>query len=321
VLFRSLSEAITLTRVFINDGPVVQVKDTRGLIKVLRTPALDNEITYSGPMAVLTSHASASASEILAAALQDYGRAVIIGNKSTFGKGTVQSVVDLDQYMPSIMRAFKPGSLKLTIQKFYRVTGGSTQDRGVIPDIRLPSMMDLMDLTEASLKNAMPYDEIEPAAFQRMDTVQPVLKRLASASAERVAASPEFAYIREDMERHKKQQADKSISLNENARRAEKKEDDDRIQARKAQRLARKKPKLTETEITLASIDGKPTPPAVALSSATKAAAGLEDEEEVKDPSAPDVYLDESLRVVADWAAQVSGRRTSAGAPKTVDIP
>ncbi|MDD5656473.1 MAG: carboxy terminal-processing peptidase, partial [Elusimicrobia bacterium] len=312
----SLAEAISLTRVFINDGPVVQVKDTRGLVKVLRTPSLEKDTTYQGPMAVLTSHASASASEILAAALQDYGRAVVIGNKSTYGKGTVQSVVELDQYMPSVMRAFKPGSLKLTIQKFYRVTGGSTQDRGVIPDIRLPSMMDLMDITESALKNALPYDEITPAPFRRLDAVKPVLKRLTEDCAERVAASPEFDYIREDMERYKKQQADKTISLDENARRAEKKAEDDRLAARKAARLARKKPKLAEIDITLAAIDGVAPPAPPATSTATKAAAGPADEdEEVKDPSAPDVALEESLRVVSDWIRLTTRQRAADNTP------
>jgi len=319
----SLSEAIALTRVFIGAGPVVQVKDARGLIKVLSTPALENDTTYAGPMLVLTSHASASASEILAAALQDYGRAVIAGDKSTFGKGTVQSVVELDQYLPSAMRSFKPGSLKLTIQKFYRVLGGSTQNRGVIPDMRMPAVADFMDVTETSLKNALPYDDTAPAPYQRLDTVTPYLAQLDKASAARVAASPEFGYIREDSERYKKQQADKAISLNEGRRLAEKQADEERAKRRKAERAARKRPKLQEVEITLASIDGKPPPaaPAVAASTAAKTGAGTGEDEENKDPSAPDVYLEESVRVVSDWVALTAGRSQAAAETKASPKP
>jgi carboxyl-terminal processing protease len=312
----SLSEAVALTRVFINDGAVVQVKDTRGFTRVLRTPALESDVTYAGPMLVLTSHASASASEILAAALQDYGRAAVAGNKSTFGKGTVQSVVELDQYLPTAMHAYKPGSLKLTIQKFYRISGGSTQNRGVIPDIRMPAVADGMDVTETSLKNAMPYDEVEPVRYAKLDTVTPVLAQLVKGSQERVAAAPEFAYIREDSERYKKQQADKAISLNEAKRRAEKQADEDRAKQRKAERAARKTPKPAEVEITLESLEGKPAAAAVPASTGTKTGDLNGDEEETKDPSAPDVYLDEAVRIVADWIALTSGRGQAASRPK-----
>ena len=141
----ALSEAISLTGLFIPPGPVVQVKDARGVIRSLNH---SNSMIYSGPMVVLTSRASASASEIFAAALQDYGRAVIVGDKSTFGKGTVQTLIDLSQYIP---RSYdkSPGALKLTIQKFYRVSGGSTQNKGVIPDVQLPSIEDYMDISSS----------------------------------------------------------------------------------------------------------------------------------------------------------------------------
>jgi len=301
----SLSEAVALTRVFINDGAVVQVKDTRGFTRVLRTPALENDVSYAGPMLVLTSHASASASEILAAALQDYGRAVIAGNKSTFGKGTVQSVVELDQYMPSALREHKPGSLKLTIQKFYRISGGSTQNRGVIPDIRMPAVADSMDMTETSLKNAMPYDEVEPVPYQKLDKVTPVLAQLDKDSQVRVAASPEFGYIREDIERYQKQQKDKALSLNEGKRRAEKTADEDRAKNRKAARAARKTPKFPEVEITLEALISKPAATAVQASTQAKTADLNGEEEENKDPSAPDVYRDEAARIVADWISLI----------------
>jgi carboxyl-terminal processing protease len=313
----SLSEAVALTRVFINDGAVVQVKDTRGFIRVLRTPAPENGVSYSGPMLVLTSRASASASEILAAALQDYGRAVIAGNKSTFGKGTVQSVVDLDQYMPSALHAYKPGSLKLTIQKFYRISGGSTQNRGVTPDIRMPAVADFMDGTETSLKNAMPYDEVEPVPYQKLDTVTPVLGQLEKDSQGRVAASPEFGYISEDSERYRKQQKDKAVSLNEGKRRAEKTADEERTKKRKTERAARKSPKFPEVEITLETLDNKPAAAAVQASTQTKTGDLNGEEEENKDPSAPDVYLEEAARIVSDWIALIPGRGQAASRPKT----
>ncbi len=301
----SLSEAVALTRVFINDGAVVQVKDTRGFTRVLRTPAPESDVSYAGPMLVLTSRASASASEILAAALQDYGRAVIAGHKSTFGKGTVQSVVELDQYMPSALREHKPGSLKLTIQKFYRISGGSTQNRGVIPDIRMPAVADSMDMTETSLKNAMPYDEVEPVPYQKLDKVTPVLAQLDKDSQVRVAASPEFGYIREDIERYQKQQKDKALSLNEGKRRAEKTADEDRAKNRKAARAARKTPKFPEVEITLEALISKPAATAVQASTQAKTADLNGEEEENKDPSAPDVYRDEAARIVADWISLI----------------
>jgi carboxyl-terminal processing protease len=312
----SLSEAVALTRVFAEDGPVVQVKDTRGFIRVLRTPAPENNTFYSGPMLVLTSRASASASEILAAALQDDGRAVIAGNKSTFGKGTVQSVVELDQYMPSALHAYKPGSLKLTIQKFYRVSGGSTQNRGVIPDIQMPAVADSLDMTETSLKNAMPYDEVEPVPHQKLDMVTPVLAQLEKDSQQRMETSPEFGYIREDIDRYLKEQKDKPISLNEAVRRAEKAADEERAKKRKAERAARKAPKFPEVEITLETLDKKPAAAAVQASTQTKTADLNGEEEENKDPSAPDVYLDEAARIVADWVSLTPGHEQTAHRPQ-----
>ena len=244
----SLAEAVSLVDLFIGQGPVVQVKDNRGLIKVLSDT--QSGAPYSGPLVVLTSRVAASASEITAAALQDYGRAVVVGEKNTFGKGTVQSIIELNRFFPEAMRSYKPGALKLTIQKFYRISGGSTQDRGVVPDIRLPSVEDYMDITETSLKNHMPYDEIEPAPFRRADWVSSAkLQELSKASSERVASSPEFSYVREDIERYKQRKEDKFVSLNEAKRLAEKKADDERSQRRKKERLARKEKPLDGPEL------------------------------------------------------------------------
>ncbi|MBI4375480.1 MAG: carboxy terminal-processing peptidase [Elusimicrobia bacterium] len=298
----SLSESVALTGLFIPEGPVVQVRDARGIVRILRDS--DPSLAYGGPLVVLTSRASASASEILAANLQDFGRAVVVGEKSTFGKGTVQSIIELSQYLPGALRNFKPGAVKLTIQKFYRISGGSTQNRGVIPDISLPSLSDYVDATESSLDHAMPYDEIEPSPYQRLDHVTPEkIKELSRASAERVKDSPEFAYVQEDVERFKKQKEEKIISLNEKKRLAERDADEARSIARKKERAARKAAPLAAMEINLQSIDNPAAAPAVVISTAAEAAqAGTSKEggEYEKAPPTPDFVLEESVNILAD---------------------
>jgi carboxyl-terminal processing protease len=304
----SLAEAVSLTGLFIKDGPVVQVKDARGTIRVLRDT--DEGQEYDGPLVVLTSRGSASAAEIFAAAMQDYGRAVLVGDKSTFGKGTVQSVLELNQYLPPAYRAYKPGALKITVQKFYRVSGGSTQNRGVIPDIHLPSGGDLSDMTESAQKNALPYDEIEPAPRDRAGSVDGKISPLEKASADRVAASKEFAWIREDLERWEKQKKDKTISLNEKKRLAESRADEDRADARKKERAAMKVKPFSFDEITLALLDGKAKAPAPSTSTATASTLD-EDEGYERSPDAPDAVLEETLRVATDLAASVSPGATA----------
>ncbi|MBI2386265.1 MAG: carboxy terminal-processing peptidase [Elusimicrobia bacterium] len=297
----SLSEAVSLTGLFINAGPVVQVKDARGTIKLLRDT--DSMTGFDGPMIVLTAHGSASASEIFAAALQDYGRGIVVGENKTFGKGTVQSVLELNQYLPPAYRSYKPGALKLTIQKFYRVSGGSTQHRGVLPDIHIPFYGDISESTESSQKSALPYDEVEPAPYDRSATLQARLSTLAKASTARVAASREFQWIKEDMARWEKQKKDKALSLNEKARLAERKTDEERSAARKKERAARKDKPFASEEITLAILDGKA--PAVSTATAATPPAPLDDDEDAPGASsdAPDSVLDETLRIAADLTA------------------
>jgi len=299
----SLSEAVSLSGLFIKEGPVVQVKDARGTIRVLRNT--DAAPSYDGPLVVLTSRGSASAAEIYTAAMQDYGRGVIVGDKSTFGKGTVQSVLELEEYLPPAYRSIRPGALKLTVQKFYRVSGGSTQNRGVIPDIHLPSGGDLSETTESAQSNALPYDEIEPAEFARAGSIDGRVPALGKASAGRVAASREFRWIREDLERWEKQKKDKSLSLNEKKRLTERKADEERAEARKKDRAALKIKPLAYEEITLAMLDGKA--PAVAASTATahSPAASADDDEGLPEraPDAPDAVLEETLHIATDLAA------------------
>ncbi|MFA6317720.1 MAG: carboxy terminal-processing peptidase [Elusimicrobiota bacterium] len=300
----SLTEAISLTGLFIKEGPVVEVRDSAGSVTVLKDN--DGEVLYNGPLIVLTSRASASASEILAGALQDYRRAVIVGEKSTFGKGTVQSMIDLEEYMPPFFRAGKSGALKLTIQKFYRISGESTQNRGVVPDIHLPSVTDFMDITESSLKNALPFDTMKPSEYVRLDDVTAALHGLKKASKSRVASSREFAWVREDIDRYRKQKDDKTVSLNESKRLREKEADAARTKDRKKARADLKAPVPEFKEITLDILDGVPpkvaasTQTAAGVAKSTATAAGGKDAEDYEKAPSPDFILDEALNILGD---------------------
>jgi carboxyl-terminal processing protease len=238
----SLEEAINLTGLFIPRGPVVQAKDPSGKITVNsdKNPSL----AYDGPMVVVMNRLSASASEIFAAALQDYGRAVIVGDERSFGKGTVQTVVDLDKTMALPFFNIKPkqssGALKLTIQKFYRIRGGSTQIKGVESDIVLPSRTDNPEIGEGSLKNPLDYDEVAPVVPpDAARSASLFIEELRSRSQDRISADPEFAYVNEDMQRLRERLRKNSISTNEKTRRQELADDKKRKEARKEERLAR----------------------------------------------------------------------------------
>ncbi|MFN3579317.1 MAG: carboxy terminal-processing peptidase [Pseudomonas sp.] len=201
----SLQEATELTGLFIDRGPTVQVRDTKGRVQVLD----DNEpgILYSGPMAVLVNRLSASASEIFAGAMQDYGRAVVIG-EPTFGKGTVQSIQPLNH-----------GELKLTLAKFYRVSGQSTQNRGVIPDIIYPSLLETTEIGESNLPRALPWDTIAPATYQADRQLTPFIKQLADRHNERAATDSEFTYTLARVDLNRTMQEREYLPLNEFKRR------------------------------------------------------------------------------------------------------
>ncbi len=212
----SLSEAIDLTGLFVGKGPVVQQRDAEGKIKVesddLSTPA------WTGPVGVLINRGSASASEIFAAAIQDYGRGVIVGEPS-FGKGTVQTVVDLDQVAKNSKPKF--GQLKLTIAQFFRVDGGTTQLRGVMPDIGLPGLSDPKTLGEASYDNALPWAQIKPAKYTAAGNTAALLPQLKSRHDARTQNDPDFQRFVEDAAELKAQREKRVISLNETERRNE----------------------------------------------------------------------------------------------------
>ena len=235
----SLEEAINMTGLFIKRGPVVQAVDWRG--NKTEKASRNNEATYDGPLVVLTNRASASASEIFAAALQDYGRAVIVGDQSTFGKGTVQQlrpVLSNSLLLPFNRETNQQGALKLTIQTFYRINGDSTQRDGVVPDIVLPSMLDIADIGEASLPNALKVDPIPPAQYTEFFIKPLPLNVLNDASAARIANGKNFDYILETIAKEKKRIDENTISINMETREKEAEEDEVEREKRKEERIA-----------------------------------------------------------------------------------
>jgi carboxyl-terminal processing protease len=221
----ALSEAIEVSGLFIDRGPVVQVKEQNGRIK-----SHDDEETgveYAGPLVVLCNRLSASASEIFAAAVKDYGRGIVVGDTTTHGKGTVQNVMPVANQMFRVLPGAKDrGALKLTINQFYRVNGDSTQNRGVQSDVVLPSLIDHMDLGESFLDNALAFDHIAPARHADYDMTSPqVIAALKEASQKRVAADPKFQSREKDIERYLAKKNRKTVSLNEETMRKERDED------------------------------------------------------------------------------------------------
>lgn len=255
---------------------MVQVAGSDGSIRVEEDT--DPSLAYDGPLIVLISRFSASASEIVAGALQDYGRAIIVGDSSTFGKGTVQNLDPLRVFMRlSKSDTNDPGALKITIRKFYRASGASTQKKGVLADIVLPSVLNYWkDIGESSLENPLPWDMIPSARYEKLNRVQPYLSDLLRRSTERIATNQDFAYIREDIDQYRKLEADKTLSLNEQQRLREKKEAETRDKARNQERLARPEPDERVYEITLkaAGLPGLPPPVQRTNSLAMKGTSG-----------------------------------------------
>ena len=212
----SLEEAVKLTGLFIKDGPVVIARNPDGRTRAERDT--DPEQIYDGPLVVMVNRFSASASEIAAAALQDYGRAVIVGDSSTHGKGTVQN---LNPLQPIIEQdgggvTNDPGTIKITIRKFYRISGGSTQFKGVVPDIVLPNTWNYSTLVgESAMDNALTWDTIDAVAHADYAMTQPFIAPLLGASEARLRNSPDFQYVREDIDQLLKFKLDKSAPLNE----------------------------------------------------------------------------------------------------------
>ena len=292
----SLEEAIRLTGLFIKKGPVVQSKDYNKKIDVMSDT--DPSITYNGPMVVLTSHLSASASEIFAGALQDYNRALVVGDKSTFGKGTVQTILDVGKFMsPFGFKQADAGALKLTIQKFYRPSGHSTQLKGVESDIVLPSRLAHLDVGEDALKYPLDYDEVKVSDYEKWPGPQPELADLRARSAARVKADPEFGYIEQDITKLETMQKNNTLSLNKAEREKELAADKKRIEDIKAERLARHEEKPVTYILTLADVS-KPK-------LETLAAVEKKDKDKEKDKKA--AKADNADAKAADPAAAATG--------------
>lgn len=322
-----LEQATRLAGLFIDQGPVVQVKAYDGRKLVLPDP--DRGVVYDGPLIVLVSHLSASASEIVAAALQDHGRALIIGDQHTHGKGTVQTLVHLD---PFIRRdeVEEPGSLKFTVQTFYRINGGTTQKHGVIPDVKLPSTFDYLEMGEAYLPNALEVKPIEPAFYRPMNLVKPYVEQLAAASESRIAKDQEFKYIAQDIGLLKKQLEDRRVSLNLEKRLTEKSEQEKRKEERKEERAAHPPDDKNVFDFELDDVDsGKPL---VSLAAVKKkeAAKRAAEEKAAKDPgdkadedtdpdddvNAPDPHLAETLHILSDYVRLAHGATLAVNTPK-----
>ena len=258
----SLEEAIRLTGLFIDGGPVVQAKNAKGRItnKKSKVP----NAFYDGPLVVLTDRSSASASEIFAAALQDYGRAIVVGDKSTFGKGTVQTVMPVKNYMPAIFpkdTKDRAGAIKVTIQKFYRIAGGSTQLKGVVPDIILPSYRDALETGEESLPNALEHDSIDKMNYDSLN-LQETRQQLLKLSEQRVKTDKEFNYIVEDNKRYKEINDRNEVSLNIEKRLEENKKEKQRRKDRNTDRKKlfeeiekKEKGKFKVTRLTLDNVN------------------------------------------------------------------
>lgn len=257
----SLEEAIRLAGLFIKEGPVVQIRHWDGDIE--QRNDTDPSIAYRGPLILLTSRFSASASEIVAGALQDYGRALIVGDSSTFGKGTAQQLFSLSKVPALSELGHDPGTLKLTNSKFYRASGGSTEWRGVAADIVLPSLWnDSTEVGESTLDNSMPWDTITSSTYEKVNMVQTDLGELSKRSAERVATNSEFAYLREDIARAQKERADKTVSVNEKQQLRDREDLIAQHKQREQERAKHKVTAPTEYDLTVAEAEkpGLPKP-------------------------------------------------------------
>ncbi|MDR3212629.1 MAG: carboxy terminal-processing peptidase [Azoarcus sp.] len=279
----SLDEAVSLTGLFIDTGPIVIQHNARGQTRVERD--LVPGMAWDGPLAVLVNRASASASEIFAAAIQDYGRGIVIGEDS-FGKGTVQTLIDLDELEHNTQRRY--GELKMTIAQFFRISGGTTQLRGVSPDIALPSLIDTRNFGESAYDNALPWTRIGPADYRSAGSIVPLLPTLSLRHEQRVAHDKGFHQFLEEANDLKTLRERKTISLNESARRAER----DRLEARAKARDKNGDPNSGEvSETEEVGDDGL-------LASERSLSSELAAEKARK--AARDVILDETANILGD---------------------
>ncbi|MFD2932737.1 carboxy terminal-processing peptidase [Spirosoma flavum] len=271
----SLTEAINLTGLFIPKGPVVQVRESTGETEVYTDP--DPSVSYEGPMAVLVNRFSASASEIFAAAIQDYKRGIIVGGQ-TFGKGTVQTLIDLNQWLPK--EPEKVGQVKMTIQKFYRINGSSTQHKGVTPDVQLPSAFSAEEYGESSQPSALPWDQINSTRYEQSRGIDDkILARLRDRFDQRLKSDPELKQLAQDLADFKKAKENTVVSLQETKRRKERDE------------AERKRAAANKVSQVSAPIDETGTPSPTAGTATPK--------------KKKDLYLNEAGLVLADYILAV----------------
>jgi carboxyl-terminal processing protease len=313
----SLVEAVELTGLFIDKGPVVQQRDARGSIEV--EGDVKPGLAWDGPMGVLINRGSASASEIFAAAIQDYGRGLVIGEPS-FGKGTVQTLLDLDRFSESDKVRY--GELKMTVAQFFRINGGTTQLRGVTPDIKLPVLSDTEHFGESSFSNALPWVAIKPANYVPLGNLKELVDPLQKRHDARIAKDKDFQDLREDMAEVMKIRKENAISLNEAVRRKERDAQDARSKAREARLAAGKDSNSDEPAAAPGGKEARskvptPTKPAKAVVAARNTpqqddglqgdertlSAELAAEKAAKD--AKDVLLQEAAHILADEAGML----------------
>ncbi|MEL7024781.1 MAG: carboxy terminal-processing peptidase [Pseudomonadota bacterium] len=261
-----LTEATMLSGLFIDQGPVVQLRYSHSKVEVLKDPV--RSVAYDGPLAVLVDRFSASASEIFAGAIQDYERGVVLGQQ-TFGKGSVQNLYNLDQFVPR-SEGDGLGQLTLTIGKYYRVTGDSTQNRGVLPDITLPSLIDVDEFGESTRPRALPWDQIQSTRFSARRPLDDQIELLTAALETRAANDPDHSFLLDDFEAISSNRNREAVSLNLETRKAER-------EAFQAARLARENERRFANSL-----------------------EPLEDLEALEAAETPDIVLNEAADVVAD---------------------
>ncbi|MES2299231.1 MAG: carboxy terminal-processing peptidase [Pseudomonadota bacterium] len=302
----SLAEAVELTGLFIDKGPVVMQRDTEGRIEVDKDT--NEGLAWDGPLGVLINRGSASASEIFAAAIQDYGRGLIIG-ESSFGKGTVQRMISLDRFAQNDKTHY--GELKLTVAQFFRINGGTTQLRGVTPDIKLPITTDPDSFGESSFDNALPWTAIKPAQYTPAGDLKEILAPLQHREDARILKDKDLQALQEDIAEFRKQRKDNALSLNEAVRRKERDVQEARSKAREARQLLRT---AGQDDPVVVVENGKPVVAAAKPAKVTVKGTARQDDGLMADErnlaaeiaaekaakSAKDVLLNEAVRVLSD---------------------